>query len=156
MTALTTFRWDPFQQLARLRDEVDELFGRIPPLGGGNAVWRPAVDVRRTDGQLVISLDLPGMTSDDIDVQLHGRTLVVSGERREQRDEEHEGYFTRERSFGSFTRSFVLPDGAYEDDDVRATFENGVLELVVDLPDEMKPRRIQVQSGERELEPAGA
>jgi HSP20 family protein len=145
-------RWDPFQQLTRMQQELDEVFDRMRPTRGGgegrapSSAWVPAVDVARTGSHIVFTLDLPGVNPDDVQIQVQDRTLSIAGERREQRADNHEGYFSRERHVGAFTRTFMLPDGV-EADAISADFADGVLRVRVPLPRETQPRRIPVTSG---------
>ena len=134
-------RRDPWRELARLGNDFDEAFARSfgRPVGG----WLPAADVTRNDGEIVISMDLPGMTADDVEVELQDHSLTISGERSNQSRGDKA---SRERRFGRFTRSFALPLSGLEDDDVTAELENGELTVRVALPAERETRRILVTS----------
>jgi HSP20 family protein len=143
-------RWDPWQQLARLQQNFDDVFGQVQTRqeggGSGGPNWLPRVDISRTGDNIVFKLDLPGIRPDQVEIEVRDRTLIVSGTREEERETDHEGYLTRERSFGTFTRSFTLPDGI-EEDRIGARFDNGVLSILVPLPQETKPRRIEIATG---------
>jgi hypothetical protein len=91
-------------------------------------------------------VDIPGMSADDITIQLHERTLMISGQRREETESEHEGYYSRERTTGSFTRSFLLPDGITAET-IAADATDGVLRVTVPLPKPTQPSRIEVRGG---------
>lgn len=138
MATLTT--WDPFLQMERFENEFSRLFGRGASATGA---WMPAVDVEQTPAELVFTFDLPGMARDEVEIELHERTLTVSGSREQRRDEAHEGYHARERVFGQFARSFTLPD-AVKSEDVRAEFEKGELRIHVPRPIEAQPKRIEI------------
>jgi HSP20 family protein len=142
----TITRWDPFQQLARLRQDIDAMFGRVSSAGAIDAPWVPAVDVEQTEDTLVYKLDVPGIEVDDLAVQVHDRMLTVSGERREEHEEKHEGYVSRERLFGSFSRSFLLPEGIVESD-ISAECTNGVLRISMPRPTTSHPHEIEVKAG---------
>ena len=134
-------RQDPWHELARLGNDFDDAFARSfgRPVGG----WLPAADVTRDEGEIVITMDLPGMTADDVEVELHDHSLTISGERSNQSRGDKA---SRERRFGRFTRSFALPLSGLEDDDVTAELENGELTVRVALPAERDTRRIPVTS----------
>jgi HSP20 family protein len=138
LATLTT--WDPFRQMERFEEELGKLFTR-PAMPTGT--WMPAVDVEQTPTEIVLTFDLPGMSPDDVKIELHDRTLTISGEREEMRDQQHEGYHTRERVFGQFGRSFTLPYPV-QPDEIRAEFEKGELHLHVPRPVEAQPQRIEI------------
>jgi HSP20 family protein len=145
--ATTLTRWDPFQQMAQVQREVDRLFGRTLPGGSRQDVlsWVPTTDIEQTEDAIVFKLDMPSTTKDDISIELHGRTLTISGERREEREDKHEGYLSRERAYGTFSRSFMMPEDVSEDD-ITATFHDGELKVTVPRPKAETPRRIEIAS----------
>ena len=145
MAAATLTRWDPFQQLAEMQHDFDRILGR--PLHNGERAhpWVPPVDVEQTKDALVLKFDLPGMTEKDIDIELEGRTLIISGERTEQKASQHEGYYSRERQIGRFTRSFMLPE-EIEESKIDAKFRDGVLTVRVPQALKQKARRIPVKA----------
>ncbi len=143
--ATTLTRWDPFQQIAELQRELDRTFRRATPDGDGRqAGWMPAVDVEQTDDSIVLRMDLPGMRREDVSIEVKNQTLIVSGERQQEREEKHEGYYNRERVFGRFTRTFMLPEGVTPDD-IEATFRDGVLTVRLPRPREEQPRSIEIK-----------
>ena len=132
----------------------DETYGGLSRWPGGQqraqqlTEWAPAVDVLQRDGDLVVRAELPGVRPEDVDITLENRVLTISGERREEQDEQRGGYYVRERRHGSFRRSMTLPEGV-DEDRVRARYENGVLEVTIEgAAAAREPRRIQVQTGE--------
>ena len=127
-----------------MQHEFDRLVGRQLHNGGGQP-WVPMVDVEQTKNALVLKFDLPGMTEKDITIELEGRTLIISGERKEQKETEHEGFYSRERLVGRFTRSFMLPEEV-EESKIDAKFRNGVLTVTVPRPTKQRPRRIAVKA----------
>src|SRR5919204_2856703 len=141
MATGTLTRWDPFQQLAEMQHEVDRILGR--PLHDGERAhpWLPPVDVEQTKDALVLKFDLPGMAEKDIAIELEGRTLMISGERKEQKETQHEGYYSRERLSGRFTRTFMLPEEVQESK-IDAKFRDGVLTVKIPRSVQQKPRRI--------------
>ena len=141
MRALATLTtWDPFTQMERFEEEMGKLFARQTAPSG---TWMPAVDVEQMPVEIVFTFDLPGMTPDDVKIELHDRTLTVSGSREQKRDEEHEGYHTRERVFGQFGRSFTLPYAVHPDE-IRAEFAKGELHVHVPRPAEAQPQGIEI------------
>jgi len=106
------------------------------------------VDVWETEGELVYAFDLPGIPEDKISVEFDDGSLTVSGERERTDEAESDRFYRYERRFGSFSRTVGLPQGVSEND-VRADYHDGVLEITVEKPEAPKPRRIQVGSGDK-------
>jgi len=145
-------RRSPSGQLASLQSDMARMmntfFGSSPFAGPGDAAstWLPPVDPTETDEALLLSFDLPGLEEDEIQVELDDNVLTVSGERERKQEVKEDDYFRYERRFGSFSRSVALPSGV-QDDQIEASYENGVLEIRVPKPEQYKPRRIQVGGG---------
>jgi len=142
-------RWDPIRELDSLQGDMNRLFdrffeGRAP--NGASRRWIPAMDLVETDDHLVLRGDLPGMTEDDVDIEIKDNVLTVSGERKAESEEKGEGYHRVERAFGSFSRSLTLPQGI-DAGKVDAEFENGVLEVRIPKPAQAKPTRVQIGKG---------
>jgi HSP20 family protein len=142
-------RWDPIRELDSLQGDMNRLFdrffeGRAP--NGVSRRWIPAMDLVETEDHLVLRGDLPGMTEDDVDIEIKDNVLTVSGERKSESEEKGEGYHRVERAFGSFSRSLTLPQGI-DPGKVEAKFENGVLEVQIPKPAEAKPTRVQIGKG---------
>lgn len=123
--------WRPFSDFAELRQRLDQAFRDIA--NGAQHGWAPSVDVVRKDGELVLRADLPGIKPEDVKIEVEDDVLTVSGEHREETEEEKEQYVRRERRYGSFSRSMVLPKGV-KADDIEASCEDGVLEVTVPIP----------------------
>ena len=151
----------PFAFMRRFGEEMDRLFadfgfGRdwlTPSLGSrafgefGNTVWSPQVEMFERDGQLVVRADLPGLTKDDVKVEITDNAINLSGERKSEHEEKGEGYYRSERSYGSFYRSIPLPEGVNADD-ANATFNNGVLEITMAAPQRAsRGRRLEIKEG---------
>ncbi len=126
-------RWDPFRDLE--------------PLLPTEKTFVPAFDVRETGDAYVFEADLPGVREEDVEISLTGNRLTVRGRRESERREQEDQYFAAERSYGSFVRSFTLPEGS-DPDQVRAEFKNGVLGLTVPKKPEVQPRRITIAPGQ--------
>jgi HSP20 family protein len=146
-------RWDPARELDSLQSDMnrifDGFFGRDSGTRGANALqrWIPAMDLVETDDDLVLRADLPGLDRDDVGIEVKDNVLTVSGERRAEHEDRNEGFHRVERSFGRFSRSLGLPQGVSADN-VRASFDRGVLEVRVPKPEERKPTRIEIAAGD--------
>jgi HSP20 family protein len=116
--------------------------------GGTMRRWVPAMDLLETAEHFVLRADLPGLTQEDVNIELEDSTLTVSGERKTEHEDKQEGYYRVERAFGSFSRSLTLPKGI-DAEAVTANFENGVLEVRIPKPEERKPRRISISVGDQ-------
>jgi HSP20 family protein len=107
--------------------------------------FRPAIDVVRSENEIVLTAELPGMTPDDVDVSLDGDILTIKGEKSDEREISEDDRYVRERSFGSFTRRITVPEGVTAES-IEANFDSGVLTVEVKLPEEkmIEPRHIPV------------
>ncbi len=141
-------RWEPLREMAALQNELSRFFGS--PLREGNgqatATWAPAVDVWETENEVVYAFDLPGIPEEKISVELEDNSLTISAERERTHEVSDDRFYRFERRFGTFTRTIGLPQGVSEDQ-IKAEYRDGVLEVHVPKPEERKPRRIQVGSG---------
>ena len=105
-------RWEPAREVDSLQSEVNRVFDAFFGNGAGRTRrWVPAMDLVETDSDLVLRADLPGLTRDDVEIEIKDGTLTVSGERKSQHEEKSEGYYRVERAFGRFSRSLTLPRG---------------------------------------------
>ena len=140
---------DGFSIFNRLRDMNRSLgLGRRSQQQGGAdpSLWVPAVEVDYRDGNLVVSAELPGLNEGDIDVQVVNDTLVIQGERRDEREEDQDGVRRTEIRYGQFYRAIPLPDGA-QTEQARAEFQNGVLRITIPVPQaNNNTRQIPVQA----------
>ncbi len=146
---MSIVRFDPFRDITSFRDDMNRLFARSFGEEGvtGTRTWAPAVDVFETKDAMVLKAELPGLTADDVDVEIDDNVLTVSGERT-FKDTVEEGRFYRlERSYGRFSRSLTLPQGI-KADSVSATFADGVLEVTVPKAEEVKPRKVTIGAGD--------
>jgi HSP20 family protein len=146
-------RWDPAREIDTLQGSMNQLFDRFfeGQTGNGSVArrWIPAMDLVETEDNLVLRADLPGMSEDDLNIEIKDGVLTVSGERKAEHEEKGEGFHRVERSFGSFSRSLSLPDGA-QADRVAADFKDGVLEVRIPKPEETKPTRVAIGKGDVE------
>jgi HSP20 family protein len=164
-------RWDPFGPtvwenpfglLRRLTGDLERFFEapgvrERAPRPSAEAAWMPSVDVFERDGALVMRADLPGLTKDDVTIEVTEDAIRVAGERKKEIEEEKEGVYRLERAYGRFYRAVPLPDGV-KPEDVKATFTNGVLEVTAPLPpakSEASVRRVPIQeAGEKKAKSA--
>jgi HSP20 family protein len=146
---MTIVRWEPLRELSSLQTEMNRLFNTAfdAPTGGNGGArrWTPAMDLVETDEHFVLRADLPGMTQDDVSIELEDNVLTVSGERKAEHEEKREGFYRVERAFGTFSRALTLPQGI-DPEAVNASFANGVLEVRVPKPEQRKPRKITIGS----------
>ncbi|HXP37977.1 MAG TPA: Hsp20/alpha crystallin family protein [Solirubrobacteraceae bacterium] len=148
---MAVIRWEPAREINSLQQEVNRLFGSFFDTQAGAAPaaprrWIPAMDLVEQGEHYVLRADLPGVSEDDVNVELDENVLTISGERRSEHDEQHDGYRRIERASGSFSRSLTLPDGV-DPAGVRARFQHGVLEVAVPKPVQRKPQRVAISVG---------
>ena len=149
-------RWDPTRELDSLQGEMNRLFssffdtpaaaGKGGNGNGGTRRWIPAMDLVETQDSFVLKADLPGMSEGDVNVELENNVLTISGERKTEHEEQHEGYYRLERATGSFSRALSLPEGI-DADAVTAAFDNGVLTVRIPKPAQAKPRKVKIGVG---------
>ena len=143
-------RWDPGRELDALQSDVSRVFDTFFGTRSGNGVatrrWVPAMDLVEEDEHLVLRADLPGLTEEDVNIEVKDGVLTVSGERRAEEKTEDKGYHRVERAYGSFSRSLSIPEGI-DPEQVSAEFDNGVLEVRIPKPEERKPHRVQIGKG---------
>jgi HSP20 family protein len=144
-------RWEPLRELSTLQNEMNRLFGTVfdtPAQGNGGTLrrWMPAMDLIETGEYFVLRADLPGLSEEDVNIEVEDRVLTVSGERKAEQTESNEGYHRVERAFGSFSRSLTLPEGV-DAEAVSASFDRGVLEVRIPKPEQRKPRKISIGVG---------
>jgi HSP20 family protein len=149
----------PFTFMRRFSEEMDRLFGDVgfgadwlaPVLGRAaklpGGLWSPEVEVVERDNELVLRADLPGLTKDDVKIELSNEGITLEGERKSESKEDGEGYYRSERSYGKFYRRIPLPEGV-EVDDATASFNNGVLEITMPAPkrEQRKPRKLEISA----------
>jgi len=140
----TMVRWAPFSELASLHNEMSRFMnGLVEGNGRTNQSWVPTADVWETGDEVVYAFDLPGIPEDKISVELDDKALTVTAEREREEKVEDGRYFRFERRFGTFSRTIGLPQGVTEQQ-IKAEYKNGVLELHVAKPEQPKPRKIQI------------
>lgn len=141
-------KWDPFR-------DVDEFFGRphwaldLPyrggrELSGSRFDWSPRVDVRETKDNFQIDAEIPGIKRDDVEINIDNHVLTIQGQTKQEKKEEGEEYHRVERYYGSFSRSFSLPENV-DEEKIEASFKDGLLTLTVPKTEKAKPKSIEVK-----------
>ena len=155
MTMIT--RWDPFREFVTIQDRMNRLFrdsfgqeGREEALT--TTTFAPPVDVYEDEHSVTLKIEVPGIEEKDIDVRIENNTLTVHGERKFEKEEKEENYRRVERQYGSFTRTFTLPN-TVDQESVHANYDKGVLKIKLAKKAEAKPKQIKVNVGsEKTLE----
>ena len=154
------FSSGPLGMMRRFSEEMNRAFGRLfEDFGlsegrgfGGPTSWSPAVEVFERDNNMVVRAELPGLSKDDIKVEMTDEGLVIQGERKREQEEEREGWYRSERSYGQFRRLIPMPEGVNAEQ-AKARFENGVLEVTAPIPESTRRRRsIPIEIGEGRVE----
>jgi HSP20 family protein len=149
MNALT--KWNPFRELEEIQSRLSSLFGRTPLRGLGEETmtvseWTPLVDITENEKEYLIKAELPEVKKEDVKVTVENGTLSITGERKVEKEEKGKKYHRVERAYGSFMRSFTLPEGT-TGDKVSAEFKDGVLKVHLPKSEEVKPKSIDVKVG---------
>jgi HSP20 family protein len=143
----TIARWEPFRGLSTLHDQVNRLFNETMFQGRGDesalTTWAPAVDIYETPNELVVKADLPEMQEKDIDIRVENNLLTIGGERKFEKNISEDNYLRVERSYGSFSRSFSLPN-TVNTESIHAEYKNGVLTVNLPKREESKPRQVKI------------
>jgi HSP20 family protein len=129
--------------LANLR-LFEDAFSRMLSEPQGNRPWSPSVDIYETENELVLKADLPDVDLKDIDVRVENQTLTIAGERKFEQQDAAKGYHRIERNYGSFTRSFAVPN-TFDTEKINAEYKNGVLTVKLPKMEAAKPRQIKVE-----------
>jgi HSP20 family protein len=144
-------RWEPFRDLVSLQERMNRLFDesfRGVARGSGeedwvSGAWAPAVDIYEQDGNIVLKAELPGIDPKDVDVRVENNILTLRGERKLDNEVKRESYHRVERSYGTFTRSFTLPN-MIDTEKIKAEYKDGVLRMILPKKDEAKPKQIAI------------
>jgi len=137
--------WDPMHMMQEVLRGLDP-FRQMAPVFSDERGFVPQFDVKETKDGYVFKADMPGVKESDIDIALSGNMLTVSGKREAEKQDEGDTWYSYERSYGSFTRSFTLPEAA-DGDRVRADLRDGVLMVTLPKRPELQPKRIQIGKG---------
>jgi HSP20 family protein len=135
--------------MTSLRDAMDRLFedgfARYPRLWPGLGEWELAVDMYQTPDEVVVKASVPGLKPDEVDISITGDTLTIKGEHKEEKEVEEENYIYKERRYGTFSRSTLIPVKV-KSDKAEAVFEDGILTLTLPKAEEVKPKQIKVKA----------
>src|SRR5207302_10235282 len=147
MTVLT--RWDPFREFSTLQDRMNRLFrdsysDREEALT--TSTFAPPVDVYEDEHNVTLKIEVPGIDEKDLDVRVENNTLTVHGERKFEKEEKEENFRRIERQYGSFTRSFTLPN-TVDTESIHANYDKGILKVRLAKKAEAKPKQIKVNVG---------
>lgn len=138
-----TEHWHPMRDLRSVTDMLADLLSPSRELAASRA-WMPRVDVQETEKEYVITASLPGVKKEDVKVRFENRVLTISGERRAEKEEKDKGWLRRETQYGSFERSFAVPEGVHPEE-VKAKHKDGLLTLVLPKPAQAKSRGLDVK-----------
>ena len=152
----TMMRWDPFQDLRSAQDEMPQmspmlahalgLHARQPGDRAMSTAWAPALDISERKDAYLVMVELPGVEPDDFQITMEDGLLTIQGERQFAQESSEQQFHRVERRYGAFRRSITLP-AQVQADQIEASFDNGVLEIMVPKAEEAKPKRIQVRPG---------
>lgn len=140
-------RWEPFKELAALRDEVDRLFdsffGRLPSIEIERR-WMPAINLEETEEEYIVNAELPGIKKEDIELKLTEDGLTISGERKRSKEEKGKTFHRVEMAYGRFQRTLSFPEEVVPDK-AKATYKDGILTIRVPKSLRSKPKEIEIE-----------
>ena len=143
-TARRTNGWGSVPDVFNLRHEMQDLLdSMVSARSGSNVVWAPPINVRENDEQVIVEAELPGVRADDVDISVENGMLTIAGEKRADQERNEESWHIVERRYGRFERSFTIAR-TVDVENIRASFEDGVLRIVLPKREEARPRRIRV------------
>ncbi len=157
MRALT--RWDPFRELSHLHRDVDDLFKRSFGERWGLGQWfrdmgeYPELECYTKNDKFYLKAALPGIDPKEVEINITGNRLTLSGERKEDKNVEKENYMLREMRYGSFERVLTIPEGV-EADKVHAAFEDGILTLTAPVKEGVQPKKIPIEVSKKGIKAA--
>jgi HSP20 family protein len=139
-------RWDPFRNLSTFQDQFNRIFESTLKANQDASVlttWAPAVDIYETENELVLKADLPDVDEKDIDIRVENNMLTIRGERKFEKSVKEDNYLRVERAYGSFSRSFSLPN-TVNTEAIKASYKNGVLAVELPKRAESKPKQVKI------------
>jgi HSP20 family protein len=153
VSEMALVKWDPTREVDVLQTDMNRLFDAFFQGRGDRRAssatmqrWIPPMDLTEAEREYVLRADLPGLTKDDVEIEVKDDVLSISGERKAEHHDNSEGFYRVERSFGRFSRSLDLPAGV-DATSVTAEFDNGVLEVRIPKPEEHQPTKVQIGDG---------
>jgi HSP20 family protein len=142
-------RWEPAREMMTLRDAMDRLFDdaftRPLRLNDGGNWSMPAVDMYQTDNEIVVKASIPGVKTDDVQINVTGEVLTIKGEVKEKEETQEKAYHLREQRWGMFERTLALPTDVIADK-AKAEFENGILIITLPKAEEVRPKTISIKT----------
>jgi HSP20 family protein len=146
MSLIRFSRWEPYRDMMALTDRLQHAFGDLTPYSPveGVGAWLPPVDIIEETDRLIFKAEIPGVNRDDLEIQVENGTLILRGEKKQEKELRSESAHRIERYYGGFSRSFVLPTSIARER-ITATYTDGVLQVVLPKADEAKPRKIAIQ-----------
>jgi HSP20 family protein len=150
---MNVIRWDPYRDLSSFADRFNRALGTVAGRERDEELnlgtWIPPVDISEDKDRITLTAELPGFTEDQVEVQMEGGVLTIRGERKFEDEKEGRNFHRLERSYGTFVRSFTLPNNV-DRENIHASFKNGLLEIDLPKREEARPRQIKVISGQTE------
>ena len=143
---MTLVRYRPYRGIMSLQDEMNRVFDSLmrPSAPLEAETWYPVCDLRENETEYIVRAELPGISRDDVKINMINNTLVIRGEKKQETEDKKGNWHHVERSYGTFERTFALPS-AVASDKIHAKFTNGVLEIVVPKAEEARPREIKIE-----------
>ncbi|MGQ9570846.1 MAG: Hsp20/alpha crystallin family protein [Thermodesulfovibrionales bacterium] len=147
---MSIVKWSPFRELETMRRDMEKLFGEFfEPRRRWLSTFEPGVIVPNVDiydrkNEIVVKVELPGVEKENIDLTITENNLTIKGDRKREEDIKEEDFYSREISYGNFTRSITLPADV-DNSKAKATFKNGILEIILPKKEEAKPKEIKVE-----------
>ena len=145
---MTLVKWEPFRDLMAMQDRmtrlIDETFSRIWKEDMAQGVWSPPVDILERGDEVVVKVDLPGVTQNEIDIRVEEGTLTIQGERKFVKESPEENYVQIERPYGTFRRTFSIPR-TIDQESIKASYKDGVLRIILPRKQEIQPKQIVVE-----------
>jgi HSP20 family protein len=150
---MNVIRWDPYRDLSSFADRFNRALGTVAGRERDEELnlgtWIPPVDISEDKDRITLTAELPGFSEDQVEVQMEGGVLTIRGERKFEDEKEGRNFHRLERSYGTFVRSFTLPNNV-DRENIHASFKNGLLEIDLPKREEARPRQIKVISGQTE------
>jgi HSP20 family protein len=145
---MTLVKWEPFRDLMAMQDRmtrlIDETLSRIWKEDMAQGVWSPSVDILERGDEVVLKVDLPGVSQNEIDIRVEEGTLTIQGERKFVKESSEENYVQIERPYGTFRRTFSIPR-TIDQESIKASYKDGVLRIILPRRQEIQPKQIVVQ-----------
>ena len=145
---MAIIRWDPFRDMMTLREKMNRLFEDAAASRGDerdmiSGCWSPSVDIYEKDNELILSAEIPGVEEKDVEISIEDNVLTLKGERKFEHETNEENYHRIERAYGTFVRSFTLPQYV-DQENIKAAHENGLLKIHMPKKPELKPRKVKI------------